>query len=222
MTKKDRKIILLSDDEVANEHYGFTQTLAKIFKKAGVDTSTSGPMGVFVSGAMTQLIIKEMHKEGYRLAIVGANNNNPQSATVTKKAYNIGDVLPDGWVVGPRAPETGIIMGIEPVSCALRGRRTWEEGENHAKKLRKEGNIDARQASLGELRVIYEKLVEPGYNHKAKFGRDSYPGEGYWSTGKSVHYEFPIMVYFGKFFDSYVGSRSLVRCVRDEPKISLI
>ncbi len=55
-----------------------------------------------------------------------------RAVSVTKKAYNIGDVLPDGWVVGPVSPDTGWPIAIEPAAGALDGYKTWSQGEHHA------------------------------------------------------------------------------------------
>lgn len=87
--------------------------------------------------------------------------DNAETATVTKKAYRIGDVLPDGWAVGPCSPKTGIVMALEPVSGALDGYKTWHKGEAHAAELRSKGHATARQpcaASVTSRRLCWRNL----------------------------------------------------------------
>lgn len=197
-----------------------------------------------------------MHEKGYRLAIVDANGNDPQSATVTKKAYNIGDVIEaqdgwdqryTGWVVGPRSPETGIVMLIEPASGALDGYKTWHEGQDHAKELREKGYANARQPSSDlkgndELSAIYQEVVKAGHNGNAKLNTsDSEPFGRYWSGTTVFHPYVPgywsgspdrpdyrnkpsaYMQHFDKQFGGrrggiYAdGARARVRCVCDAP-----
>lgn len=146
--------------------------------------------------------------------------------SVDKRAYNVGDVLPDGWVVGPRSPQTGIVMAIEPVSGALEGYKTWYQGEDHAKELREKGNANARQPGADnnndELNSIFNEVVKAGRNQKAQFNASgSDPYGRYWSgTSHPVYRDYARMQYFGDgirggYFKVYAYAR--VRCVRDEP-----
>lgn len=152
------------------------------------------------------------------------------AATVTKQAYNIGDVLPDGWVVGPRSPKTGIVMAIEPVSGALDGYKTWHQGEDHAKELREQGHANARQPSANnnndELNAIYNEVVKAGRNGNAKLNTSGYyPYGGYWS-GKMLpddRGDAPVQCFGGggRFWGFKGDAYARVRCVRDEPGLTL-
>lgn len=151
-------------------------------------------------------------------------------AEVTKKAYNIGDVLPDGWVVGPVSPDTGIVMAIEPVSGILEGDSTWYQGDDHAAALRSKGQTNARQPSTNELNAIYNDVVKAGRNSAAQFdvsplNYDS-PFGLYWSstTAPNPDQAYAQVQYFSDGlrvwgFKEYANAR--VRCVRDEPGLTL-
>ena len=149
---------------------------------------------------------------------------NDGSATVTKPAYNIGDVLPDGWIVGPVSRDTGIVMSIEPVGGALDGYRTWHQGEDHAAVLRHKGNANARQPSDNELNALYNDVVKAGrIGNTDPFGETIY-GVRYWSS-TSFRYDpgFAQIQYFGgggRCWSSKDGADARVRCVRDEPRLS--
>lgn len=167
--------------------------------------------------------------------------NNGATATVTKKAYRIGDVLPDGWVVGPRSPKTGIVMAIEPVSGALDGYKTWYQGEDHAEELRKQGHANARQPSADtyndELTAIFYEVVKAGRNGNAQFNTsdpdsDHWSGTGYHSDNYRWNLGWPqrdqkqayAFCFSGGGNSSIHYRRSpiaYVRCVRDEPDITL-
>lgn len=156
---------------------------------------------------------------------------NGITATVTKNTYNIGDVLPDGWVVGPRSPKTGIVMAIEPVSGALDGYKTWHQGEDHAKDLREQGHANARQPSADndndELKAIYNEVVKAQRNGNAKL--DTSSGSGpcgkYWSGTSNPFYQADARVQFLDDGLRGVGNKdralARVRCVRDEPGLTL-
>lgn len=155
---------------------------------------------------------------------------NGITATVTKKAYNIGDTLPDGWVVGPRSPKTGIVMAIEPASGALDGYKTWHQGEDHAKELREQGHANARQPSADnnndELNAIYNEVVKAGRNGNAKLNTSgSSPYGSHWSgTTYPGFRDSARFQYFGdgNMFAYYkVVAYARVRCVRDEPGLTL-
>jgi|GEM_PF-1540118 len=152
------------------------------------------------------------------------------NASVDKRAYNIGDVLPDGWVVGPRSPKTGIVMALEPVSGALDGYKTWHQGEDHAKELREQGHANARQPSADnnndELNAIYNGVVKAGRNGNAKLNTSgSLPYGRYWSgTSDPDGRDYARMQYFddgNRSWDVKDDASARVRCVRDEPGLTL-
>lgn len=147
------------------------------------------------------------------------------AATVTKQAYNIGDVLPDGWIVGP-VGDMGIVMSIEPVSGALDGYKTWHQGEKHAAELRGQGNANARQPSANELNALYNNVVKAGHNGNAQFNTgSSHPYGLYWSSTPSPDYRDDARIQYlgvGNRYWHYKGNVSArVRCVRDEPGLTL-
>jgi hypothetical protein len=168
---------------------------------------------------------------------------NALTATVTEKvytiddvipAYNIGDVLPDGWVVGPRSPRTGIVMSLEPASTALDGYKTWYQGEDHAKDLREQGHTNARQPSAdnnnNELNAIYNEVVKAGRNGNAQLNTsDSGPYGIYWSsTTAGPGPDRQDLMAVQKFLidgtvciDYKDDATARVRCVRDELGITL-
>jgi len=153
---------------------------------------------------------------------------NNEIATVTKQAYNIGDVLDDGWIVGPVSPETGNVMAVEPVAGALGGYQTWFAGEDHVKELLADGNNNAHQATDTELYAIYNEIVKAGNNDNAQFNTSgSFPYGRYWSStpvpnpsdcATQVQYfdKDGVRSWYSKVYD---GVR--VRCVRDEPGLTL-
>lgn len=159
-------------------------------------------------------------------------NNVPGviNASVDKRVYNIGDALPDGWVVGPRSPKTGIVMSLEPVAGALDGYKTWHQGQDHAAELRGQGHANARQPSADgnsdELNAIYNDVVKAGRNGNAKLNTSgSSPFGEYWSsTTHPVIRASARMQYFGdgdRHWDFKDGACARVRCVRDEPGLTL-
>jgi len=105
-------------------------------------------------------------------------------APVKQRAYNIGDVLPDGWVLGPISPDTGIHISIEPESRRLKnGRRdywTWYQGEDHAVYRRKEGHRNARQPSDAEWVEIRTQIARTGLNGNARLKTDGFCT--YWAS----------------------------------------
>lgn len=148
------------------------------------------------------------------------------NACVDKRAYKIGDLLSDGWVVGPASPDTGIVMAIEPAAGALKGYRTWYRGEDHAADLRGQGNASARQPTANELNALYNNVVGAGRNSTARFNTSG-PGPygGYWSSTTNPAGPDDARV---QYFD--IGSRhwickdgdnARVRCIRDEPGLTL-
>lgn len=147
------------------------------------------------------------------------------TASVNKQAYNIGDVLPDGWVVGPMSPTTGKPMAIEPVSGALKGYETWHKGEEHAEALRIQGHTGARQPDFDELNAIYNGVVKAGRNRNAQFDVSGFkPYSGYWSsTTLPVLRRFARVRFFSESptWHSKDDAYAHVRCVRDEPGLTL-
>lgn len=149
-----------------------------------------------------------------------------EKATVTKHAYNIGDVLPDGWIVGPVSPDTGIVMAIEPVDSALDDPQTWYAGEAHAKELLAQGNANARQATISELSVIYNEIVKAGNNDNAKFNAVASDSNcRYWaSTPYPGHSDRAQLQYFSNGDQHWHCKKfevAYIRCVRDEPGLTL-
>lgn len=150
----------------------------------------------------------------------------PITATVTKQAYNIGDVLPDGWIVGPVSPDTGLVIAIEPESGAPDGYATWHQGQNHAAELRGKGHANARQPSENELNAIYNDLVKAGRNGNAQFNiSGSDLGCGYWaSTTGPLGWGRARIQCFNDGFQSCGyknGAHARARCVRDEVRLKL-
>lgn len=147
-------------------------------------------------------------------------------ASVDKRAYNIGDVLPDGWVVGPVSPDTGKTIAIEPVAGALDGCQTWHQGEKRAAELRGKGHANAHQPSGSELSAIYNDVVQAGRNSNAKFNTSgSFPFSKYWSsTTHPDHWVYARVQYFNdgcRNWNVKGGASARVRCVRDEPGLTL-
>lgn len=86
-----------------------------------------------------------------------------------KQAYCIGDVLPDGWIVGPVSPTTGKPISIQPSAELLEGCQTWYDGENFVKQLCSQGYAGARQPDEGELTAIFTQIMDKQRNLHAKF-----------------------------------------------------
>jgi len=139
------------------------------------------------------------------------------TGTVTKQAYNIGDVLPDGWVVGPVSPETGIVMAIEPAENALDGYQTWYAGEDHAVKLlHDQGHANARQPTDTELNTIYNEVVEAGRNDNTEFDNTSdsnlygaYRSGMYWSSTLAPDLSLPDLARIRFFNDGGRRARTI-------------
>lgn len=154
---------------------------------------------------------------------------NGTNATVTKQAYNIGDVLPDGWIVGPVSPDTDIVMSIEPVSGALDDYKTWHQGEKRAAELCGKGNANARQPSDNELNALYNDVVKAGRNNNAQFntsGSVPYgPYGAYWSSTTGPSSRVIARVQYlddgNRVWDYKNNVAACVRCVRDESGITL-
>lgn len=148
------------------------------------------------------------------------------AGSAPKKTCHVGDVLSDGWVVGPVSPETGTVMAIEPASGAPDGYRTWHEGQDHAAALRGKGHVNARLPSEGELKAIYNQVVKAELNGNARFNTSRFVPYGkYWSSTTDRQSRDGARVQFfvvGHRVASYKGgANACVRCVRDEPGVVL-
>jgi hypothetical protein len=149
------------------------------------------------------------------------------NASVDKRAYNVGDVLPDGWIVGPVSPTTSKPIAIEPVAGALEGYQTWYKGEDHAKELRGQGHAGARQPDADELSALYNGVVKAGRNQNARFNTSgSVPYGGYWSSTPHRYVPgFARMQYFDagyRFWHFKGGASAQVRLVKDLENITLL
>jgi hypothetical protein len=140
-----------------------------------------------------------------------------------EKNYHIGDVLPDGWIVGPVSPDTGKPMGVEPLEGSLEGYKTWDEGEKHAAELRNQGHANARLPSAGELSALYNDVVKAEHDDNAKLLNDQHGV--YWSsTTNPDNPDGAWVQYFSNSFTSWYYKDDQIartRCVRDEPDIRL-
>ncbi|MEQ1717242.1 MAG: hypothetical protein ABL907_14880 [Hyphomicrobium sp.] len=212
---------------MSNAHKKDVLALIGDFTGVSVTRTPSGSLTIDVSQLGSDLDIRLIAGGNVRLVAPAPEQSNGITAPVTKNAYSIGDVLADGWVVGPASPDTGIVMAIEPDSGALDGGRTWLAGEEHARELYGKGNANARQPSANELNAIYNGVVEAGRNQNAQFDTSDFdPYGGYWSS-TSVRF-FPAVSarvqYFRdgfRFWDFKVEGSARVRCVRDEPGLML-
>lgn len=179
------------------------------------DVSSLGDVDVTVIASFGSRIMK-------RASV--AEQDNTQ--TVTKEAYNIGDVLPDGWVVMGLSKDTGMPFSCEPEEGALDGYQTWYTGEDHAVKLRDAGNQNARQPTDEELNTIWKDVVKAGRNDNAKLNTDgSRPHGRYWSSTSDPHdSDFARIQYLGagpRDCHDKAGWDARVRVVRDEPGLKL-
>ncbi len=151
---------------------------------------------------------------------------NDDGSAVNKKAYNIGDTLSDGWVVGPVSPTTGHVMSIEPADRALSGLQRWQDGEDHAEYLKSQGHINARQADTTELNALYNDVVKADLNEAAKFETgDGQFHSGHWASSDHKNGEEAAQIQFMDNGRTNWGHKmsygAHVRCVRDEPDIEL-
>jgi hypothetical protein len=101
------------------------------------------------------------------------------------KTYQIGDVLPDGWILGPVSPSTNSHLAIEPVkeldTCV-----TWPQAEAFVNKYRSSGMERARLPDRKELKAIFRELVIKERNVNAMLGVCEVGGSShYWANRQS-------------------------------------
>jgi hypothetical protein len=156
--------------------------------------------------------------------------------------YKIGDAFPDGWVYAGISPSSGLPFSIEPFAGSLDGKYvTWKEGEKHATALREQGHTSARQPMAApdgdEISAIYYGVVYAGHNHSAGFnalgGSAPFSSDQtnssyceYWSGSlEPLEEECAVAREFHRDHrSSYLGignGKARVRCVRDEPGLTL-
>jgi len=202
-----------------------TRSLRGDFKGVSISRSADGVLTVDVSdlGDVDVTVVTSGHGQITKHAPVEEQDN---LQTVTKEAYNIGDVLPDGWVVMGLSKDTGMPFSCEPAESALDGYQTWHTGEGHAVKLRDAGNQNARQPSDKELNTIWEDVVKAGRNDNAKLNTNgSAPYGKYWSsTPDPTNSDGARVQYLGdgsRYWVYKVYRNARVRVVRDEPSLKL-
>jgi hypothetical protein len=151
------------------------------------------------------------------LGLVPGSDDVTSSSRVDSRAYKIGDVLPDGWVVGPVSPKTRKVMSIEPVREAVVGTQVHYKGVSQAVALLEEGHLNARLPSMSELRIIYKKIVKAELDHNSQLGLVQY-----WSSEKD-EYDSLLAFDFKKAKEIWKSDQAFahIRCVRDEPGITL-
>lgn len=139
------------------------------------------------------------------------------------KNANIGDELPDGWIIMGVSSETGEVFSAEPETMTLKGRQPWEAGQVHAGQLRDAGHANARQPDKQELNAMYNsKAVIP---EGSKFNsKGSLPFGWHWSSSETDSGTAFAQVlgarYSGWLDKNSISTRSYVRCVRDEPQLT--
>lgn len=134
-----------------------------------------------------------------------------------------GNVLSDGWILGGVSTLTNQVFSREPPECALRGNRSWHQGNRHAKMLHVEGNLNARMPTDSEWGVIRVYIIKTDLNNRAKIvtNKDGYPL--YWSSppiNDVVANAWDLDNYSAEIF-RLEEIRGYVRCIRDEPQIQL-
>ena len=220
----------------------YTPKKISIFSKFGEITfNTGGGIHFKWTDGHGFKLMREVKNEG----LVEILNYSPADSDTLvkfdeKTAYNVGDVLPDGWIVGPVSRTTGNPIAIEPIESALKGHQTWEGACKHVEELSKQGHLNVRNADYEELTSIFNVMVKHGRNKDTAFetselapdGSKGYPWAAYWSSpDKNDLSSFARAVFFDRglkqerwsYPDSMmldVSSRTAqVRCVRDEPDL---
>lgn len=202
-----------------------TRSLHGDFQGVKVERSADGALTFDVS-SLGDVDVTVKASCGSRIMRLVPVEEQDNTQTVTKEAYNIGDVLPDGWVVMGLSKDTGMPFSCEPEEGALDGYQTWYTGEEHAVKLRDAGNQNARQPTDKELNTIWEDVVKAGRNDNAKLNTNgSTPYGSYWSsTPDPRHSDGARVQYLDDGYRNwhYKDHRSArVRVVRDEPGLKL-
>ena len=199
-----------------------TRSLRGEFKGVSISRSADGALTVDVSD-VDVTVVTSGHGQITKHAPVEEQDN---AHTVTKEAYNIGDILLDGWVVMGLSKDTGVPFSCEPEEGALDGYQTWDTGEERAVKLRDAGNQNARQPSDKELTTIWEDVVKAGRNDNSKLNTNgSEPYGSYWSSTPNPFHSGSARIqylddgYRNWFSKDYRSAR--VRVVRDEPCLKL-
>ncbi len=202
-----------------------TRSLRGDFKGVSISRTADGTLTVDVSdlGDVDVTVVTSGHGQITKHAPVEEQDN---VHTVTKEAYNIGDVLPDGWVVMGLSKDTGMPFSCEPEEGVLDGYQAWHTGEDHAVKLRDAGNQNARQPTDKELNTIWEDVVKAGRNDNAKLNTNgSRPYGKYWSSTPDPNNSDDARIqYLGdgsRLWDYKDGRHARVRVVRDEPGLKL-
>ena len=195
------------------------------FKGITVIRSEGGALTVDVSalGDIDVTVVTSGHGKVMKQTLVEELDN---TQTVTKEAYNIGDILPDGWVVMGISLDTDMPFSCEPKESALDGYQAWRTGENHALALREAGNLNARQPTDKELNTIWEGVVKACRNDNAKLNTSgSRPYGKYWSSAPNLscpdHMRFQYLD-SGRREWGLKNDRARVRAVRDEPRIKIL
>lgn len=193
-------------------------SLVGAFKGVTLKRSRSGALTIDVS-ALKGVDVTVITASG-NAKLQAAETNDPDviNASADNRAYQIGDILPDGWVIAGVSPETNKVFSIEPPKVALKGLKNWWQGEEHAERLRAKGHNNARQPSESELQILYNDRVQKAFP-------DCYFGFMYWSSttdpdfphhARVRHFEETARRLEAKIFD-----KALVCCVRDEPQLRL-
>lgn len=133
------------------------------------------------------------------------------------KTCNIGDVLEDGWIVAGKSPDSGLVFSIEPPERALQKGVSWYQGSMYASNIKELGNLNARLPSNDELNIIFNNLVEGRHEKVTKLGSVCY-----WSSSERYNTH----AWSQRFSDggqgyNYKNDSFFIRCVRDEPTLSL-
>lgn len=149
------------------------------------------------------------------------NSDNNLIAQINQIAYKIGDILPDGWIVGPPSPTTGKPFAIEPPSIALKESQTWEIGQNHAKILLEQGYKNARQPDTDELKAIQRHIVMTKQNHNSQLDEKAY----YWSSeqDKMIYTRAQIVNMDGSVLTTFKQDKKNIHAItiRDQDDITL-
>lgn len=92
---------------------------------------------------------------------------NAITITLSKKACNLWDALPDGWFIGPVSPDTGHVMAVKPVSGQSASLVSWNHAETQAAILRTQSHTNARIPSYSEFDALADAFIETAGNSDA-------------------------------------------------------